>query len=66
MTVLSKKRQEAEKIIGKENIMSDWSLRMNRINHYLFWNVGSDSLYLEGHFGIDEIEAILWWTKHIT
>ena len=31
---------------------------------YIYWNPGDYSITLDGEFGIEELEAIVWWMRN--
>lgn len=56
-------QQQIKEILKDAVFMSDNSLR--NFEPFLAWNIGSDSVCLDGYFDADELEAIAWWMKNV-
>lgn len=53
-------KQEAEEIL-KDSITEHG---LYNLTHYLSWDNGDDSICLDDHFSLEELEAIVWWMKN--
>jgi hypothetical protein len=54
--------EEIVREILKESIKSDNSL--HDIERPLAWYGNNKIITIEGHYSLDELEAIVWWVKH--
>lgn len=54
--------QRAREILG-DTIQPDGSLYC--LGHYTAWKHEHDTITLDCHFTVDELEAIAWWMRNI-
>ena len=54
-------KEKAQEIL-KEYIQPDGGLSC--LGHYLSYSPGDDSITLDCSFGIEELEAIVWWMRN--